>query len=369
MSSGGSSEQLELVNNNRSSVISSGGSTDDITDTYEPIQDYLVGTSVPEDNVRMSIISMTTGNAPNYPAPPPPEPEDDDDGYTEVSVIKGGGVASTFTHNPDWAELPLKTDHAHKGSHSPELTNRMSSSPRDSSPKMATTKHSRAKLSPEPTTPPPSPPLIETTPTNSVATPPQPRPPSPLTQRSAVVDSGGPKLPPKKRSLMSSPSDDIPMATNSAHEPGDNVYFDHLVTGPLEKTTPILENTTPIIIAAPVEDAVYFDHLVEPLLPATQTTNQNTASSNVTLNQNEDNVYFDHLVTGQPVVNDQRSLPEQPASDDAVYVLAGPPSEPPPRLPSELPPRLPSELPPRLPSKSDKPLPRTPSEEQQGMYT
>ncbi len=358
MSSGESSDQLEAGNNNRSSLVSSGGSADDITDTYEPIQDYLMGSSVPVPE-RMSRISMAMGDAPNYPAPPPPELEDDDEGYTQVNVIPGGGVTSTFTHSSEWAELPLKIDrihNIHNKSRSPEPTNRMSSSPQGTSPKMASRmssspqgtspkmdaiKHARAVVPPEPTTPPPSPPLTEAAPT-------QPRPPEPLIQQS-VVEIEGPKLPPKKqrRSLLSNPGDDISMATNLA-QPDDNVYFDHLVTGSVEKTTPILDNTTPTIIEAPEEPSVYFDHLVEPL-PTKQTTNQNTASSHMTLNQNEDNVYFDHLVTGKPDVKDQRSLPEQPASDDAVYVLAEPPSEPPPRLPS----------------KSDKPLPPPPSQELQ----
>ena len=331
-SSGGSSEHLESVLEQRVSVVST-DSLEDVGGTdYEPIQDYLVGGVIEESP---GILGLSTSlDAPSYPAPPPPmgtppKPVDtsqsDDDGYTKVNLTPGSMVVtSNFVSSPEWAELPLKPKSGHTPipRRSPDTAtptnSRLSASPQDFSPPKITDSRGKIVIPPEPTTPPPSPP----TGIREVSSP-QPRPPSPLTQSKTSPEQ--PQLPPKKQKRQPQVTQDnvyefdrLDGSPGNEAQPADSaVYFDHL-HGPPEKTTP----TKP-----PQDDnQVYFDHLSGPVSTdqltnshVTSTANRISPSSQVTQssNDNADSVYFDHLVSGPPPARpDQLRDPVQAVGED-----------------------------------------------------
>ena len=225
-----------------------------------------------------------------------------------------------------------------------------------SPPKWTETK-SKVVMPPEPSSPPPSPPVSS----RDVNLPPGGRPT--LTQRQKspsppAVPPGHPVLPPKKKSARNPSYESHVLQSQSANDDEGIYSFDRLSQPP--PPTSIAKATTgsprrvpspsnPVTMATgEQQDNIYFDHLVsgpplpqKPAVPAPQSslTSQTSQPDGV----NADNVYFDHLSSGPPPSAVPPSVPskpsmtsEQPVQQDEVYfdhLVSGPPPPLPPNHP------------------------------------
>ena len=342
----------------------------------------------PQRSTEGSPLRRRSSKAPHYPAPLPPnkqtkaaatkEEDDDSDGYEPVQLAgqDSENESERYRDEVERAVLPLKPGAVRVGagrersptvssfrtsSESPprSVTNYSSSLPAGTShllrpplkeksaspPKWADTKSGKVLIPPEPSSPPPSPPGGP-----NIALPPAYE--QRVLSQSSNTSAEQPSLPPKKKSARNPTYESRPLQSQTTTSEGfgalnppggdvlksegglavtsDEVYFDHLASGPppLPKKPPQIGFTsqTSQPSTQPEEDDTYFDHLPAPPSIPSKTSQTSTQPT-------EDDVYFDHLVTGPPAVPGKTSLASVPTTQpqDDVYfdhLVTGPPTIP-----------------------------------------
>ena len=347
-----------------------------------------------------------------------PEEDEDSDGYEPVQLAgqEDEGVASKYRDEVERAVLPLKPGAIRVGGgreRSPTVTqNRVSSEspPRSSltlsssmpassflsggnpsylhrppikdksvSPPRGT--DTKSSMPPMPLSPPPSPPVSQ----NVISPPPgksveQPvLPPKKKSSKNPMYETHvlPPQPPPTEEGIyefdnLSPPPANVPIigqgsprrtppseSVTTATVIQDDVYFDHLVSGPGPPPIPRKTHQTSVSSLQdnqPDGDSLYFDHLASGP-PATPTGHQATPTApptgprkpSYTSDQPvENSVYFDHLTSGPPPTpkTGQTFLPEPVPEEDQVYFdhLAQPVKPVQPASGPRLPPRRQSSL-------------------------
>lgn len=215
-----------------------------------------------------------------------------------------------------------------------------------SPPKWADTKSGKVLIPPEPSSPPPSPPVSRD------VTSPRGGRPIPAQRQKSPSPPAQPVIPPKKKSVRNPSYESHVLRTQSANDDEGIYSFDRL--SPPPPSASVAKATTgssrrmpspsdPFTMATgEQQDEVYFDHLASGPPPLPQKLaippHQTSLSSQISQPEgiDEDNVYFDHLASGPPPV--PPSIPrktsttsEQPVQQDDVYfdhLVSGPPTIP-----------------------------------------
>ena len=336
---------------------------DEDSDGYEPVQlagqDEESGGPRFRDDVERAVLPLKPGAMRVGSGQPQPQPRSRErsPSYTGAypSAMKQFGLrerSPTVTQNRVSSESPPSSSMLSSSVPASSLSGvgpshlirppikEKSSSP----PKWADTKSGKVLIPPEPSSPPPSPPVgrdVTMPPGRPIPTQRQKSPSPP------AMAPGQPGIPPKKKSARN-PSYESHMLQGQSANDDEGIYsFDNLSPLPSAGSVAMVTNSpkrsgNPITMATvcPVEqDNVYFDHLAsgppprpqKPAIPAHQTS-QTSQPDEV----DGDNVYFDHLVSGPPVPppnipRKPSTTSDQPVQQDDVYfdhLVSGPPKVP-----------------------------------------